>query len=164
VIILTSNIGSQYLLEGITGEGEIKQGARDSVMRDLRNHFRPEFLNRIDELVLFKPLQLQEIERIVDLQLEHVRGRLADRKVRLDVTEAAREYIAKAGYDPVYGARPLKRYIQRELETKIGRALLADELGEGSAVQVDVIDGELSVITSQEAEPAGAETGSDVVH
>jgi ATP-dependent Clp protease ATP-binding subunit ClpB len=153
VIILTSNIGSQYLLEGISAEGEIRPGARDSVMRELRAQFRPEFLNRIDEIVLFKPLSLAEITRIVDLLLGEVRKRLHDRGIALNVSAAAKELIAKAGYDPVYGARPLKRYIQRELETKVGRALIADELLPGSAVNVDVSGGTLEVHTA----PASAE-------
>jgi ATP-dependent Clp protease ATP-binding subunit ClpB len=137
VIILTSNIGSQHLLEGISKSGEISESARSSVMRDLRGHFRPEFLNRIDEIVLFKPLSLAEITSIVELLLQDVRKRLSDRSVLLEVTEAAKKHIAEAGYDPVYGARPLKRYIQRELETKVGRALIADELPQGGTISVD---------------------------
>jgi len=147
VIILTSNIGSQYLLEGISPEGEIREAARDAVMRELRNHFRPEFLNRVDEIVLFKPLTLSEITKIVDLLLQEVRGRLGAREIGLDVSPAALEYIARSGYDPVYGARPLKRFIQRELETKIGRALIADELKAGSAVHVDLDQGHLVIHT-----------------
>jgi ATP-dependent Clp protease ATP-binding subunit ClpB len=138
VIILTSNIGSQHLLEGISKSGEISESARSSVMRDLRGHFRPEFLNRIDEIVLFKPLTLGEITTIVDLLLADVRGRLTDRGLTIEVSEAAKAHIAQSGYDPVYGARPLKRYIQRELETKIGRALIADELQPGGKIAVDV--------------------------
>ncbi len=145
VIIMTSNIGSQYLLEGISSKGEITESARNLVMRDLRGHFRPEFLNRVDEIVLFKPLALEETTKIVDLLLADVRDRLADRGISLDVTTEAKELIAKSGYDPVYGARPLKRFIQRELETKIGRAIIADELHHGSTVSVSVKDGELVV-------------------
>jgi ATP-dependent Clp protease ATP-binding subunit ClpB len=155
VIILTSNIGSGHLLEGITGEGEIRPAARDSVMRDLRAHFRPEFLNRIDEIVLFKPLTLGEITRIVDLLLEEVRHRLTDRGVGIKISQSAKELIATSGYDPVYGARPLKRYIQRELETKIGRALIADELPAGSTIVVDVEADKLSV-ASERGESAAA--------
>lgn len=147
VIILTSNIGSAHLLEGISEHGEIAEGARSSVMRELRGHFRPEFLNRIDDIVLFKPLALEEITRIVDLLLADVRKRLTDREISLEVSAEAREFIAKSGYDPVYGARPLKRYIQRELETKIGRALIADELLPGSVVEVTVKDDALAVKT-----------------
>jgi ATP-dependent Clp protease ATP-binding subunit ClpB len=118
-------------------------------MRDLRGHFRPEFLNRIDEIVLFKPLTLKEITSIVDLLLADVTRRLIDRGITIDVTQAAKEHIAQAGYDPVYGARPLKRYIQRELETKVGRALIADELAPGSVVRVDAAGGGLVVSTAQ---------------
>jgi ATP-dependent Clp protease ATP-binding subunit ClpB len=148
VIIMTSNIGSQHLLEGITSDGEIRQTARDSVMRDLRGHFRPEFLNRIDEIVLFKPLLLSEIKKIVDLLLDDVRKRLSDRGVSLVVSDEAKEKIANAGYDPVYGARPLKRYIQRELETKIGRALIAEELHAGASIRVGVKGDALDVETA----------------
>lgn len=145
VIILTSNIGSQHLLEGISSDGEIVEGARTSVMRDLRSHFRPEFLNRIDEIVLFKPLTLNEITTIVDLLLNDVRKRLSEREITLEVSETAKEFIAKSGYDPVYGARPLKRFIQRELETRVGRALIAEELTAGSVVKVDLENGALTV-------------------
>ncbi len=149
VIIMTSNIGSQHLLEGITFEGEIRQAARDSVMGELRGHFRPEFLNRVDEIVLFKPLLLTEIKKIVDLLLEDVRKRLSDRGIGLEVSEAAKEKIANSGYDPVYGARPLRRYIQRELETKIGRALIAEELQTGAVIEVDITDDMLEVRVAQ---------------
>lgn len=138
VIIMTSNIGSQHLLDGISKSGEITEGARNSVMRDLRGHFRPEFLNRIDEIVLFKPLSLKEITSIVDLLLADVTKRLGERGITLEVSSGAKEYIAQSGYDPVYGARPLKRFIQRELETKVGRAIIADELQAGAVVRVDV--------------------------
>lgn len=145
VIILTSNIGSPHLLEGITRDGSIADAARAKVMSELRQHFRPEFLNRIDDIVLFKPLQLSEISRIVDLLLAEVRGRLKDRDIGLEVTTEAREFIAKAGYDPVYGARPLKRYLQRELETKIGRKLIAGEVQDHSVILVDVVSDALEV-------------------
>lgn len=137
VIILTSNIGSPHLLEGVTKNGEIKESARELVMRELRSHFRPEFLNRIDEIVLFKPLSLAEITTIVGLLVKDVQKRIADRGITLEITDAAKECIAKSGYDPVYGARPLKRYIQRELETKIARSLIADEVTPGSTIKVD---------------------------
>jgi ATP-dependent Clp protease ATP-binding subunit ClpB len=138
VIIMTSNIGSMHLLDGITETGEIRESARERVMGDLRDHFRPEFLNRLDEIVLFKPLSLEEIERIVELQLRDVERRLADRQLRLEVTEPAEELIARTGYDPVYGARPLRRYIQREVETRIGRALVAGDIHDGALIIVDV--------------------------
>jgi ATP-dependent Clp protease ATP-binding subunit ClpB len=145
VIIMTSNIGSLYLLEGVSSDGEIEPDARDRVMAELRGHFRPEFLNRVDETVLFKPLTLSEIEKIVDLQIADVRRRLSDRRLRLELTEAARELIAQEGYDPVYGARPLRRFIQRDVETRIGRALLAGEIHDGSTIVVDAADGELAI-------------------
>ncbi len=108
VIVMTSNIGSQHLLDGVTGTGEIKDDARNAVMSELRAHFRPEFLNRVDEIVLFKPLTLGEIERVVDLLVADLRNRLADRRLDLQLTEAARRHIAAEGFDPVYGARPLR--------------------------------------------------------
>ncbi|HEV7529072.1 MAG TPA: ATP-dependent chaperone ClpB [Solirubrobacteraceae bacterium] len=155
VIIMTSNIGSLYLLDGVTDTGEILPEARERVMGELRGQFRPEFLNRVDDIVLFKPLTLQEIEQIVDLQIADVRARLADRRVELELTDAARILIAREGYDPVYGARPLRRFIQREVETRIGRALISGEIGEGSSIVVDAHDDELTVRwINGEAEPA----------
>jgi ATP-dependent Clp protease ATP-binding subunit ClpB len=145
VVIMTSNIGSLHLLEGLSQAQEIRDDVRDRVMGELRAHFRPEFLNRVDEIVLFKPLSLEEIERIVDLQIEDVRRRLADRRLTLELTEAARELIARAGYDPVYGARPLRRFIQREVETRIARALLAGEIRDGATVTLDAEGEELAV-------------------
>jgi len=145
VIIMTSNIGSVYLLEGVTASGELKPEGRDAVMAELRRHFRPEFLNRVDEIVLFKPLTQEEIERIVDLMFNDLRRRLADRQMTLDVTEEARRFIARQGFDPVYGARPLRRYIAREVETRIGRALLAGDVQDGSLIRVGVADDELTI-------------------
>jgi ATP-dependent Clp protease ATP-binding subunit ClpB len=144
VIIMTSNIGSQHLMDGIAG-GEIAHRARESVMAELRGAFRPEFLNRVDEIVLFKPLTLQEIEKIVELLAADLRRRLQDRGVGLELTPEARALIAEKGFDPVYGARPLKRYLQRELETRIGRALIAGEAPEGSTVRVGVENHAVSV-------------------
>ena len=157
VIIMTSNIGSLYLLDGVTDTGEIREDARDRVMDELRAGFRPEFLNRVDEIVLFKPLTLAEIEQIVDLQIEDVRRRLAERRVGLELTEAARGFIARQGYDPVYGARPLRRFIQREVETRIARALIAGEIDDASTVTVDVAGDELQVRWDAEARQRGAE-------
>ncbi|HEX6024762.1 MAG TPA: ATP-dependent chaperone ClpB, partial [Solirubrobacter sp.] len=145
VVIMTSNIGSVYLLDGVTAEGEIDPGARDRVMGELRGHFRPEFLNRIDEIVLFKPLTLSEIERIVELQIRDVQRRLADRRLTLELSEAANALIAREGYDPVYGARPLRRFIQREVETRIGRALVAGEIRDGATIIVDAEGDQLIV-------------------
>jgi ATP-dependent Clp protease ATP-binding subunit ClpB len=114
-------------------------------MRTLQSHFRPEFLNRVDEIVMFKPLTLAEIERIVDLQLEELRERLADMRITLDVPADARRFIADQGFDPAYGARPLRRYISRELETRVGRALLRGDAADGGTIVVDVVDGEITV-------------------
>jgi ATP-dependent Clp protease ATP-binding subunit ClpB len=145
VVIMTSNVGSQYLLEGVTDDGTIQDNARDMVMRELRNGFRPEFLNRVDDIILFKPLTLAETELIVDLQVEELQRRLAGRGFTLELTPAARTFVARAAYDPVYGARPLKRYLQHHLETRIGRAMIASEVAEGSCIRVDEEDGALVV-------------------
>jgi ATP-dependent Clp protease ATP-binding subunit ClpB len=145
VVIMTSNIGSHYLLDGVTADSEIKPDARERVMAELRGHFRPEFLNRVDDIVLFTPLSLPQIERIVDLQLEELRNRLAERQIELDITEDARHMIAARGYDPVYGARPLRRYIAHEVETRIGRALLRGDIQAGGIIRVTTENGELTV-------------------
>ncbi|ANS31200.1 ATP-dependent Clp protease ATP-binding subunit ClpB [Rhodococcus percolatus] len=153
VIIMTSNIGSQHLLEGVTADGEIKPDARERVLAELRGHFRPEFLNRVDDIVLFTPLTLPQIEHIVELQLTDLRNRLSERQIHLDITPEARRLIAEHGFDPVYGARPLRRYIAHEVETKIGRALLRGEIEPGGTIAVTVDGGELAVAY---AEPAVA--------
>jgi ATP-dependent Clp protease ATP-binding subunit ClpB len=145
VIIMTSNIGSEYLLEGATADGEIKPEARDRVMAAMCGHFRPEFLNRLDDIVLFKPLTEAEIEQIVDLMFGELRVRLAERQMRLELTEPARRHIAEQGFDPVYGARPLRRFIARDVETAIGRALLAGHVQDGAVIRVDYTGGELAV-------------------
>jgi ATP-dependent Clp protease ATP-binding subunit ClpB len=137
VIIMTSNIGSHYLLEGVTERGEIEESSKNKVMGELRQHFRPEFLNRVDDIVLFKPLTLREVAQIVSLLTKDLSKRLEERHMKVEITEAARRFIAEAGYDPVYGARPLRRYIQRELETRIGRALIAGDVPEGNVIRVD---------------------------
>ncbi|MEO1088429.1 MAG: AAA family ATPase, partial [Acidobacteriota bacterium] len=152
VVIMTSNIGSPYLVEGVTPDGEIGDASRAAVMNELRGHFRPEFLNRIDDVVLFGPLRLQEIQQIVGLMLNDLRGRLADRRVGLELTDAAQEFVAREGYDPTYGARPLKRFLQRQLETRIGRALIAGDVTEGATLKVDLRDGALAVDIEAPAE------------
>ncbi|VGO19789.1 ATP-dependent chaperone ClpB [Pontiella sulfatireligans] len=141
IVIMTSNIGSTHLLEGIDASGHISQGARDDVMAALRAHFRPEFLNRIDETVLFTPLTLEEITGVVKLLAKELRERLAQQGIALEIGKAAEEYIAKEGYDPVYGARPLKRFIQQHLETPLARMIIAGELADGAAVKA-VVDQE----------------------
>ncbi len=145
VLIMTSNIGSTYLLEGINGEGTIQESARVAVMRELRQHFRPEFLNRVDDTVLFKPLTLEESKQIVDLLLTDLRSRLEDRRIQIELSEEAREFIAREGYDPVYGARPLKRYLQHELETRIGRELIAGNVLEGAVVSIELRESKLEI-------------------
>lgn len=143
IIIMTSNIGSPHLIENASETGEIAEPVRARVMSELRAHFRPEFLNRVDEIVLFKPLTFAEIKRIVDLQLKLLRQRLADRHIELELTDAAKEHIAREGYDPVYGARPLKRFLQRHIETALSRRILAGEVRDNSRVRVDYRRGEL---------------------
>ncbi|MFF5668574.1 ATP-dependent chaperone ClpB [Streptomyces hygroscopicus] len=155
VIIMTSNIGSVHLLDGVTSEGELKPDARSLVMSELRGHFRPEFLNRVDDIVLFKPLGERQIERIVELQFDELRTRLAERRIAVELTPAGREVIAHEGYDPVYGARPLRRFISHEVETLIGRALLRGDVEEGATVKVDAQHGELVVTYERQPEPAG---------
>jgi ATP-dependent Clp protease ATP-binding subunit ClpB len=142
VIIMTSNIGSRHLLEGVEGT-EIKESAREAVMADLRQSFRPEFLNRIDDVILFKPLALEEIEKIVTLLIADVNKRLADRRISVVLDAKAMEWVAEKGYDPVFGARPLKRFLQRHLETRLARALIAGEVAEDSTVTFKVKDDEL---------------------
>ena len=146
---MTSNVGAPILLDGITKDGRIMESARDQVMAELRQHFRPELLNRIDDIVLFKPLQAAEVRRIVDLLLVSLRERLADRRITIEVTDAAKTFLGSQGYDPVYGARPLKRFLQRELETRIGRKLIAGDIVDGSVVTVDLLDGQLAITASQ---------------
>ncbi len=145
VIIMTSNIGSEYLLEDARADGEIEPDTRERVLAAMRSHFRPEFLNRLDEIVLFKPLTEPEIERIVDLMLSDLRARLGERQMTLEVSEQARRYIASKGFDPVYGARPLRRFIAREVETRIGRALLAGDAQPGAVIEVGYDGAELTV-------------------
>ncbi len=143
VVIMTSNIGSPLLLEGVSSEGVIDEGTRNAVMGELRRAFRPEFLNRVDEIALFLPLTRLEIKRIVALQLKGLQKRLSDRQIAFEPSDAALELIAEAGYDPVFGARPLKRYIQRHVETALGRKLVAGEIADGTVVTLDARDGQL---------------------
>jgi len=154
LIIMTSNIGSPLILDFVGsahgpcaasgGPPDAWPALEKQVLAELRANFRPEFLNRVAEIVLFKPLTLAEIERIVDLLLEQLRSRLADRHITIDLTEAARKHIAREGYDPVYGARPLRRFLQRQVETALSRKLLAGDITDHSRVTVDFRDGELA--------------------
>ena len=138
ILIMTSNIGSQYLLEGIDENGDIKPEAQEMVMNELRAHFRPEFLNRLDETIMFKPLTKANIGGIVDLLIADLNKRLADREIEIAVTEQAKDYIIDHGYDPVYGARPLKRYLQKNVETLVAKMILSDKLGMNQRVTIDV--------------------------
>ena len=140
IIILTSNIGSQYLLEGIDSQGRIRPEAEAAVMNDLRAHFRPEFLNRLDEMILFKPLTRENISRIVDLCVADLNKRLSDRNLTIELTDSAKEFITERGYDPVYGARPLKRYLQKHVETLAAKIILGDGVREGNTIVVDVAE------------------------
>ena len=160
IIIMTSNIGSPYLIENASEKGEIEEHVRSKVMAELRLHFRPEFLNRVDEIVLFKPLTLSEIKRIIDLQLKLLRARLSERHLELELTEAAKEYIAREGYDPVYGARPLKRFLQRHLESALSRQILAGTIPENSRVTVDFKKGQLTFESVPLRKEEGASTNS----
>src|SRR5699024_541308 len=144
ILIMTSNIGSTYLLEGIDDQGNIKQEAQDMVMADLRNHFRPEFLNRLDETIMFKPLTKDNITRIIDLQVKDLNRRLADKELRVELTPAAKEYAADNGYEPMYGARPLKRYLQKTVETLAARLILSDGVDAEDTILIDVENGELT--------------------
>ncbi|MBE5971575.1 MAG: ATP-dependent chaperone ClpB [Lachnoclostridium sp.] len=144
IIILTSNIGSQYLLDGIDEEGMIRPEAEAAVMHDLRAHFRPEFLNRLDETVLFKPLTKSNIGGIINLLIADVNKRLADKELSIALTDEAKAFIVENGYDPVYGARPLKRYLQKHVETLAAKLILSDGVRAGDTIMIEVVDGKLS--------------------
>ena len=147
ILIMTSNIGSPYLLEGIEENGEIKPEAQEQVMNDLRGHFRPEFLNRLDEIILFKPLTKDNIGGIVDLMVKELSNRLADQELSLELTDAARTQVIENGYDPVYGARPLKRYLQNYVETLAAKKILSGDVHAGDTLVLDVKDGEFVINT-----------------
>ena len=145
IIILTSNLGSDYILDGIDENGVISGEAREQVNRVLKGHFRPEFLNRLDEIVFYKPLTKKEIYPIIDLMLGDLRSRLKNKQLDVAVTDAAKDYIVKEGYDPVYGARPLKRFIQRSLETMIARKIISDSAEPYSTLKVDFNGSSLTI-------------------
>ena len=138
ILIMTSNIGASYLLEGISSQGEIKPEAKEAVMRELQTRFRPEFLNRLDETILFKPLGKESIESIIDLIMEDLNERLKDREITLELTPEAKHYIVEEGYDPVYGARPLKRFVQKHVETLAAKMILADQITSGERILIDL--------------------------
>ncbi len=152
IIIMTSNLGSMHLLEGIDENGEIRPEAEEAVMEELKGNFRPEFLNRLDEIIMFKPLTKDNIGNIIKLLMEDLNKRLADRELKVELTKAAEDYITEKGYDPVYGARPLKRYLQKHVETLSAKLILADEVREGDTILIDLTDGELTA----SAKPATA--------
>ncbi|MEM7673782.1 MAG: AAA family ATPase, partial [Verrucomicrobiota bacterium] len=145
VIIMTSNVGSRYIQEGVSGD-EIPDTVRESVMTELRAGFRPEFLNRIDDIVIFTPLTLEAIGQIVELLIKAINSRLEDRRIQVSLTEAAQNWIAERGYDPVYGARPLRRYLQKEIETRLARALITQEISEDSHVRFDLDGDQLRLV------------------
>ena len=143
ILIMTSNLGSAHLLEGIDDNGEIHPECEAAVMNELRGSFRPEFLNRLDETILFKPLTKENIGNIIHLLLADLNKRLAEREVSIELTEEARAYVVEHGYDPIYGARPLKRYLQKTVETLAAKLILADEVGAGDTILIDVKEGQL---------------------
>ena len=147
ILIMTSNIGSPYLLDGIDENGDIKPDAQEQVMNDLRGHFRPEFLNRLDEIIMFKPLTKDNIGGIVDLMVKELSNRLADQELSLELTDAARTQVIEKGYDPVYGARPLKRYLQNYVETLAAKKILSGDVHAGDILVLDVKDGEFVINT-----------------
>ncbi|MBO7401654.1 MAG: AAA family ATPase, partial [Lachnospiraceae bacterium] len=146
ILIMTSNIGAQTLLAGINDKGEIDEAAADSVMAELSHHFRPEFLNRIDETILFKPLTADNIAGIMDLQIAGLNKRLEDRNIRVEIGDDAKKYIIDHAYDPLYGARPLKRYLQKNVETIAARLILEGNLSEGNTIEMVVKDGTLDAV------------------
>ena len=152
ILIMTSNIGAQYLLDGIEENGEIKQESQDMVMNELRGHFRPEFLNRLDEIIMFKPLTKGNIGGIINLIIDDLNRRLADKELTIELTDEAKHYIIENGYDPVYGARPLKRYIQKYVETLAAKLILAGDLDSGDTIVIDVENGQLTAVPRANAE------------
>ena len=149
ILIMTSNIGSSYLLEGIDEDGNIKPEAQDMVMNDLKNHFRPEFLNRLDETIMFKPLTKANITNIIDLLVKDLNRRLADKELSVELTSAAKNYVADHGYEPMYGARPLKRYLQKNVETEAAKLILEGNVGSGDTILIDNVDGKLTARIKQ---------------
>ncbi len=152
ILIMTSNIGSQYLLDGIKDDGSISQEAQDMVHQDLRTHFRPEFLNRLDEIILFKPLTKDNIGHIVDLLVADLNKRLADQELSIELTPAAKSFVIEGGYDPVYGARPLKRFVQKNVETLSAKLILSGSVHQGDVILLDVVDGKLEALIKPEVE------------
>ncbi|MDE7062113.1 MAG: AAA family ATPase, partial [Lachnospiraceae bacterium] len=149
IIIMTSNLGSMHLLEGIDEKGEIRLEAEAAVMNELRSNFRPEFLNRLDEIILFKPLTKDNIGGIIKLLLAELNKRLVDKEIRVELTDAAERFIIEEGYDPVYGARPLKRFLQKHVETLSAKLILSGGVGAGDTIRIDVTEGRLTASCGQ---------------
>ena len=143
ILIMTSNIGSAYLLDGIDDDGNIQKESEELVMRDLRNHFRPEFLNRLDETIMFKPLTKSNICDIIDLLVKDINHRLEEKEISIELTQAAKAMITERGYEAMYGARPLKRYLQKHVETLAAKLILADKVKSQDIILIDVENNEL---------------------
>ena len=144
IIIMTSNLGSQYLLDGIDADGNISLEAEKEVMEDLQGHFRPEFLNRLDEIIMFKPLSKENIGGIIRLLMDDLNKRLSDREIKVALSPEAEHFVVEHGYDPVYGARPLKRFLQKHVETLSAKLILEDQVRQGDTILIDVKDGALT--------------------
>ena len=149
ILIMTSNIGANYLLEGIKEDGSIDEQCQEMTMNDLKAHFRPEFLNRLDEIIMFKPLTKTNIRSIIDLLVKDVNRRLEEKELQIELTEAAKDFVVEGGYDPMYGARPLKRYLQKNVETLAARLILAGNVGRGDTILIHVRDGKLEAVVKQ---------------
>ncbi len=143
ILIMTSNIGSIMLLEGIENRGYLYDDKKREVLKALRNHFKPEFLNRVDEVIVFLPLTEKEVEEIVDIQFNYIKDRIKDKNFTIEISKEAKELIAREAYDPVYGARPVKRYLQKYIETPLATMIISDEIKEGSCVYIDQEDGKI---------------------
>jgi ATP-dependent Clp protease ATP-binding subunit ClpB len=141
VIILTSNLGAEHLLSGITGGGELREGAKEAVLEAVRHHFRPEFLNRLSEIAVFQPLTREDLRRIIGQQLQQIGARLKERRVTLELSDDALQRILSEAYEPQFGARPLKRYLERQVTNALSRRILAGELTDGSTVRIIAADG-----------------------
>ena len=150
IIIMTSNIGSAYLLEHMKEGGQISPDVNEAVMEELRSSFRPEFLNRLDEIIMFKPLTKENIANIIYLLLAELNTRLKDREIKVELTDAAKAYVVEHGYDPVFGARPLKRFLQKHVETLSAKLILADQVSGGDVIWIDEKDGKLSAEVRKE--------------
>ncbi|MEM9161416.1 MAG: AAA family ATPase, partial [Verrucomicrobiota bacterium] len=148
IIIMTSNIGSQHLLDGVTGD-TIPESVEESVMTDLRRSFRPEFLNRVDETVVFTPLGLDHIEKIVDLLLADLNETLEERRIVVELDQEAKQWVAEKGFDPVYGARPLKRFMQRSIQTSLAKGIISGEIKEGTSAKFSIIDSGLKLLQNE---------------